>query len=214
MQTRIEMLKEMGVSDGDATQYIGDLEKVLPKYGIAESRLRLAHFFAQILHESGCMRFDMENLNYSADALRRVFGKYFRTKTEAEAYARQPERIANRVYARRMGNGSEASGDGWRFRGRGLIQLTGRSNYQAFADWVGDQRIMEQPDLVSSEYAVHSAVFFWDRNALNKLADKDDVVALTRRINGGENGLAHRRELLNKANGLLAMLNLGKTPVA
>ena len=214
MKTRIEMLKEMGVSDGDATQYIGDLEKVLPKYGIAESRLRLAHFFAQILHESGCMRFDMENLNYSADALRRVFGKYFRTKTEAEAYARQPERIANRVYARRMGNGSEASGDGWRFRGRGLIQLTGRSNYQAFADWVGDQRIMEQPDLVSSEYAVHSAVFFWDRNALNKLADKDDVVALTRRINGGENGLAHRRELLNKANGLLAMLNLGKTPVA
>ena len=214
MKTRIEMLKEMGVSDGDATQYIGDLEKVLPKYGIAESRLRLAHFFAQILHESGCMRFDMENLNYSADALRRVFGKYFRTKTEAEAYARQPERIANRVYARRMGNGGEASGDGWRFRGRGLIQLTGRSNYQAFADWVGDQRIMEQPDLVSSEYAVHSAVFFWDRNALNKLADKDDVVALTRRINGGENGLAHRRELLNKANGLLAMLNLGKTPVA
>ena len=214
MKTHIEMLKEMGVSDGDAKQYIGDLEHVLPKYGIADSRLRLAHFFAQILHESGCMRFDMENLNYSSDALRQVFGKYFPTKEGADVYARQPERIANKVYANRMGNGGEASGDGWRFRGRGLIQLTGRSNYQAFADWVGDQKVMEDPDLVSSEYAVHSAVFFWDRNALNKLADKDDVVGLTKRVNGGENGLAHRRELLNKANGLLTMLGLGNTQVA
>ena len=135
------------------------------------------------------------------------------TKEQADAYARQPERIANKVYANRMGNGGEASGDGWRFRGRGLIQLTGRSNYQAFADWVGDQRVMDDPDLVSSEYAVHSAVFFWDRNALNKLADKDDVVGLTKRVNGGENGLAHRRELLNKANGLLSMLGLDNPAV-
>jgi predicted chitinase len=209
MKTHIEMLKEMGVSDGDAAQYIGDLEQVLPKFGIADSRLRLAHFFAQILHESGCMRFDMENLNYSSEALRRVFGKHFATKESADACARQPEKIANKVYANRMGNGPEASGDGWRFRGRGLIQLTGRSNYQAFADWMGDQKIMEDPDLVSSEYAVHSAVFFWDRNGLNTLADRDDVIGLTKRVNGGENGLAHRRELLNKANGLLAMLSLG-----
>ena len=209
MKTRVEMLKEMGVSQADADQYIRHLEHALPKYGIADSRLRLAHFFAQILHESGFMRFDMENLNYSADALRRVFGKYFRTKEEANAYARQPEKIANRVYANRMGNGSEASGDGWTFRGRGLIQLTGRANYRAFAAWVGDERIMDDPDLVASEYAVHSAVFFWDRHNLNKLADKDDVVALTRRVNGGESGLAHRRELLNKANGLLSMLDLG-----
>jgi len=211
MKTRVEMLKEMGVSDGDAKQYVGALERVLPKYGIAESRLRLAHFFAQILHESGCMRFDMENLNYSSEGLRAVFGKYFTTKEDSDACARQPEKIANRVYANRMGNRGEASGDGWRFRGRGLIQLTGRSNYKAFADWVGDQRIMDEPDLVSSEYAVHSAVFFWDKNGLNKFADKDDVVALTRKINGGENGLSHRRELLNKANGLLSMLDLGGT---
>ena len=211
MRTRIEMLKEMGVSENDATQYIGQLEQVLPRYGIAESKLRLAHFFAQVLHESGCMRFDMENLNYSADALRRVFAKYFPTKAEADAYARNPERIANRVYANRMGNRSEASGDGWRFRGRGLIQLTGRSNYRAFAAWLDDERIVEDPDLVSSEYAVHSAVFFWDKNGLNRLADRDDVVAVTRRINGGDNGLAHRRELLNKANGLLSMLDLGRT---
>jgi predicted chitinase len=211
MKTRIEMLKEMGVSNDDAEQYIGDLEKALPKYGIADSRLRLAHFFAQILHESGCLRFDMENLNYSSEALGKVFSRYFTTREEADAYARQPEKIANRVYANRMGNRSEASGDGWRYRGRGLIQLTGRNNYKAFAEWVGDDRVVDDPDLVSSEYAVHSAVFFWDRNNLNKLADKDDVVGLTRKINGGENGLAHRRELLNKANGLLTMLGLGST---
>ena len=208
MKTHIEMLKEMGVSNGDAEQYMPHLEEVLPKYGIADSKLRLAHFFAQVLHESGCMRFDTENLNYSSDALLRVFGKYFQTKQEADAYARKPEKIANRVYAKRMGNGSEASGDGWKYRGRGLIQLTGKANYKAFAEWVGDARIMDDPDLVSSEYAVHSAVFFWDKNNLNKLADRDDVVGLTRRINGGENGLAHRRELLNKAKGLLSMLSL------
>ena len=209
MRTRVEMLKEMGVASSDADQYIDVLEQLLPRYGIAESKLRLAHFFAQVLHESGCMRFDTENLNYSADALRRVFPKYFRTQEEADAYARKPEKIANRVYANRMGNRAEASGDGWKYRGRGLIQLTGRNNYSAFAEWAGDSRITDEPDLVASEYAVHSAVFFWDRNNLNRIADRDDVVALTRRINGGVNGLAHRRELLNKANGLLAMLDLG-----
>src|SRR5689334_25110680 len=114
MKTHIEMLKEMGVSDRDAEQYIHQLEETLPKHGIADSRLRLAHFFAHVLHESGCMRFDMENLNYSADALQRVFGKYFRTPAEANAYARNPAKIANRVYANRMGNGDEASGDGWK----------------------------------------------------------------------------------------------------
>lgn len=214
MKTRIEMLKEMGVSNDDAEQYIHHLEETLPKYGIAETRLRLAHFFAQILHESGCLRFDMENLNYSSEALRKVFGKYFKTKEEADAYARQPEKIANRVYANRMGNRSEVSGDGWKYRGRGLIQLTGRNNYKAFAEWVGDPRVVDEPDLVSTEYAVHSAVFFWDKNNLNKLADKDDVVGVTKKINGGDNGLAHRRELLNKANGLLTMLGLTRTTVA
>jgi len=208
MRTRIEMLKEMGVSTHDAEQYIDDLEDVLPKYGIAESKIRLAHFFSQVLHESGCMRFDMENLNYSANALRAVFGKYFKTKRQADAYARQPEKIANRVYANRMGNASEGSGDGWNYRGRGLIQLTGKNNYKAFAKWMGVDRVLEDPDLVASEYAVQSAVFYWDKHKLNKIADRDDIVRLTKRINGGLNGLAHRRELLNKANGLLAMLDL------
>ena len=105
MKTHIEMLKEMGVADGDAEQYLPHLEDALPKHGIADSRLRLAHFFSQVLHESGCMRFDMENLNYSSDALQRVFGKYFKTKDDADGCARQPEKIANRVYAGRMGNG-------------------------------------------------------------------------------------------------------------
>ncbi len=208
MKTRIEMLREMGVSTEDAEQYLGDLEQLLPKYGIAESKLRLAHFFSQVLHESGCMRFDMENLNYSAKALRAVFGKYFKTADQADKYARQPEKIANRVYANRMGNGSESSGEGWKYRGRGLIQLTGKNNYQAFAKWMDDDSIIDNPDLVASEYAVHSAVFFWDRNNLNSIADQDDVRKLTKRINGGDNGLAHRRELLNKANGLLAMLDI------
>jgi len=214
MKTHIEMLKEMGVSEGDAEQYLRHLEEALPKHGIADSRLRLAHFFAQVLHESGCMRFDMENLNYSSDALRKVFGKYFATAEDADAYARHPEKIANRVYANRMGNGDEASGDGWKYRGRGLIQLTGRANYQAFAEWIGDARVMDDPDLVCTEYAVHSAVFFWVKNDLNRLADDDDVVGLTKRVNGGVNGLAHRRELLNKAHGLLRMLNLGSDALA
>ncbi|MEW8279191.1 MAG: glycoside hydrolase family 19 protein [Candidatus Thiodiazotropha sp.] len=208
MKTRVEMLKEMGVSSTDAEQYIDDLELTLPKYGIANSKVRLAHFFSQVLHESGCMRYDMENLNYSAKALRTVFGKYFKTKRQAEGYARQPEKIANKVYANRMGNGAESSGDGWRYRGRGLIQLTGKNNYRAFAKWIGDDRIIDDPDLVASEYAVHSAVFYWDKNNLNRIADKDDVVRMTKRINGGTNGLAHRTELLTKAKGLLAMLDL------
>ncbi|MBT3047765.1 MAG: glycoside hydrolase family 19 protein [gamma proteobacterium symbiont of Ctena orbiculata] len=198
----------MGVSSTDAEQYIDDLELTLPKYGIANSKVRLAHFFSQVLHESGCMRYDMENLNYSAKALRAVFGKYFKTKRQAEGYARQPEKIANKVYANRMGNGAESSGDGWRYRGRGLIQLTGKNNYRAFAKWIGDDRIIDDPDLVASEYAVHSAVFYWDKNNLNRIADKDDVVRMTKRINGGTNGLAHRTELLTKAKGLLAMLDL------
>lgn len=208
MKTKTEMLKEMGVSTADAEQYIGDLEELLPSYLIADSQVRLAHFFSQVLHESGCMRFDMENLNYSSKALCAVFGKYFKTKEQADVCARKPEKIANKVYANRMGNGSESSGDGWKYRGRGLIQLTGKNNYRAFAEWIGDDRILEEPDLVASEYAVHSAVFYWDKNKLNKIADQDDVKKMTKRVNGGYNGLSHRRELFNKANGLLAMLDI------
>ena len=176
------MLKEMGVSHEDAHEYIDDLEKALPMYGIADSKLRLAHFFSQVLHESGSMKYDMENLNYSAKRLRAVFPKYFKTMNEAKAYGGQPEKIANRVYARRMGNGTEASGDGWKFRGRGLIQLTGKNNYKAFAAWMGMPGIMDDPDTVATNYAVHSAVFYWDKHKLNRIADADDVVRLTNRV--------------------------------
>lgn len=213
MRSNVEMLKEMGVAENDAVQYVDELEELLPRYRIASSKTRLAHFFSQILHESGCLRFDTENLNYSAKALRLVFGKYFKTNADADAYARQPEKIANRVYARRMGNGVESSGDGWKYRGRGFIQLTGKNNYKAFAAWINDDRIIDTPDLVATDYTVHSAVFFWDKHKLNKVADQDDVKKLTRRINGGDNGLAHRRELHTKANGLLAMLDVIPTEV-
>jgi predicted chitinase len=160
------------------------------------------------------MRFDMENLNYSAKALCSTFPKYFANLAQAESYARQPEKIANRVYANRMGNGNEASGDGWKYRGRGLIQITGKNNYRGFSLWIGDIRIIDEPDLVATEYAVQSAVFFWDRNNLNSIADRNDVVRMTKKVNGGTNGLAHRAELLNKANGLLAMLEVRGSSVA
>ncbi len=209
MKTHVQMLQEMGVSSQDAAQYIGALETLLPKYGIAAKPLRLAHFFAQVLHESGLMRFDTENLNYSADGLLKVFPRYFKTRAVAVQYERKPEKIASKVYANRMGNGAESTGDGFKYRGRGLIQLTGRENYKAFATWVNDRSVMDHPDLVASHYAVHSAVYYWDKNKLNAIADKDDILRLTKAINGGTNGLAHRRELFNKARGLIAMLSIG-----
>lgn len=209
MNTRVELLLEMGVSLDHAEQYIDDINELLPEYLISDSKLRLAHFFAQVLHESGMFRFDMENLNYSSKALRAVFGKYFPTMEEANAFARKPEKIANKVYAKRIGNGSEASGDGWRYRGRGLMQLTGKSNYKKFSEWL-DIDVVSDPDLVASDYAVHSAVYYWDTHKLNAIADKDDVLRITKKINGGTNGLSHRKELLHKATSLLSMLELSR----
>ena len=209
MKTRVELLLEMGVSIDHAEQYIDDLNELLPKYSISHSKLRLAHFFSQTLHESGMFRFDMENLNYSAKALRAVFGKYFPTLDDATKFARNPEKIANKVYCNRIGNGSEASGDGWRYRGRGLMQLTGKSNYRKFSKWL-DVDVVADPDLVASDFAVHSAVYYWDTHKLNAVADKDDVLRITKKINGGTNGLSHRKELLHKGTSLLSMLELGQ----
>lgn len=156
-----------------------------------------AHFFAQTSHETGNFRAFTENLNYSAAALRAVFGKYFDEQTAAE-YERQPERIANRVYGNRMGNGDEASGDGWKYRGRGALQLTGKNNYVAFSEYLKNPDIITNPDLVATDFAFHSAQFFFDNNRLWPLCEKVDeesIRALTRRINGGFNGLEDR---LNK----------------
>ena len=209
MKTRVELLLEMGVSIDHAEQYIDDLNELLPKYSISHSKLRLAHFFSQTLHESGMFRFDMENLNYSAKALHAVFGKYFPTLDDATKFARNPEKIANKVYCNRIGNGSEASGDGWRYRGRGLMQLTGKSNYRKFSKWL-DVDVVADPDLVASDFAVHSAVYYWDTHKLNAVADKDDVLRITKKINGGTNGLSHRKELLHKGTSLLSMLELSQ----
>lgn len=158
--------------------------------------LRLAHFMAQIEHESNLKPIS-ENLNYSAKGLMQTFSKYF-TTAESLLYARKPEKIANRVYANRMGNGNEASGDGWKFRGRGFIQITGQDNYTALSIATSIDYI-SNPDLLLSEAdSLISALWFWKKTGLNKLADEDNLKKITRRINGGYNGLAHRTELLNK----------------
>jgi putative chitinase len=157
--------------------------------------LRLAHFLAQCGHESGGFRVTQENLNYSAKGLMGIFKKYFPDAGTAAAYERKPEKIANRVYANRMANGSEASGDGYKFRGRGYIQLTGRDNYTQFGKAIGED-IASNPDKVSSQYALLSAAWFWSKNGLNKLADggaTDAVVtSITKRVNGGTIGLPDR----------------------
>ena len=161
------------------------------------NRNRAAHFFAQCAHESGGFKAFSENLNYSAQGLRNIFGKYFPTAELANAYARQPAKIANRVYANRMSNGPESSGDGFAFRGRGALQLTGRANYQAFADYIGRPDVMTNPDLVATELAFESALWFFDRNKLWSICDQGitdaAILQLTKRINGGTHGLDDRK---------------------
>jgi putative chitinase len=165
------------------------------------SAVRAAHFFGQTSHETGEFKTFSENLNYSAAGLKKIFKKYFNDLT-ALAYARNPEKIANKVYGNRMGNGDETSGDGWKFRGRGALQLTGKSNYEAFAKYLCKPEIMEKPDMVADEYAFESAMFFFDKNKLWDICDKgvneDSMLRLTKRINGGTNGLEHRKALTIK----------------
>ena len=156
--------------------------------------LRLAHFLAQCGHESGGFRVTSENLNYSADGLKRIFPKYFPGNL-AESYARQPQKIASKVYGGRMGNGPESTGEGFKFRGRGYIQLTGKDNYIAFGKSINED-LTANPDLVSSKYALLSAAWFFSKNGLNKMADEgsSDVVVtkITKRVNGGTIGLPDR----------------------
>jgi putative chitinase len=157
--------------------------------------LRLAHFLAQCGHESGGFRLTKENLNYSAKGLNGIFKKYFPTEAAAAAYARQPEKIANKVYGGRMGNGPEASGDGAKFCGRGYIQLTGRDNYTAFGKSIGED-VCANPQVVAEKYALLSAAWFFNKNGLHKMADEgatDAVVTkITKRVNGGTIGLPDR----------------------
>jgi putative chitinase len=172
---------------------ISQIPDTAAKFGITNT-LRLAHFLAQCGHESGGFKSVSENLNYSADGLKKIFGKYFPGNLN-ESYARQPEKIASRVYGSRMGNGDEASKDGWKYRGRGYIQLTGKSNYDSFDKFVDDD-IINNPDLVATKYPLMSAAWFFNNNKLWSICDKgaDDatVTAVTKRVNGGTIGLADR----------------------
>jgi putative chitinase len=174
----------------------GTFKKAAAFYKLSPARA--AHFFAQTAHESGGFKTFSENLNYGAKGLRGIFGKYFPTDALARAYERKPEKIANRVYANRMGNGPEASGDGWKYRGRGALQLTGKDNYRAFGKYIGrEEEVLDNPDLVAGELCFESALWFFDRNKLWSICDQGTgegaILALTKRINGGTHGLDDRK---------------------
>ena len=176
-----------------------ELWYVMSKFGINTPE-RLAHFLGQCHHESGGFKFTTENTNYSDVGLKKRFNKYFKDK-DISKYARNPEKIANLVYANRMGNGNEASGDGFRFRGRGYIQLTGKNNYKAFDKFVDDDIVLN-PDLVATKHPLLSAAWFWDVNDLNEICDKgvnkSTIFAVTKKVNGGIKGLEERSILTTR----------------
>ena len=190
----VNLQKKIGVT-ADGAFGPGTLKAAAAFYKLSPDRA--AHFFAQTAHESGGFKAFSENLNYGAKGLRGIFGKYFPTDALARAYERQPMKIANRVYANRMGNGDEASGEGWLFRGRGSLQLTGKFNFKAFSDYIGRPDVMTNPDIVATELAFESALWFFDKNKLWSICDQGvndaAILALTKRINGGTHGLDDRK---------------------
>jgi putative chitinase len=171
---------------------IAQIPDVMTKFKI-DTAVKLSHFLAQCGHESGGFKVVNENLNYGAKGLLGIFKKYFPTEDKAKLYERKPEKIANLVYGGRMGNGPEASGEGWKFRGRGYIQLTGKANYTEF-DKVVTENIVENPDLVATKYPLLSAAWFFHKNCLSKCTDASDaaVTAVTKCVNGGTIGLPDR----------------------
>ena len=185
-------------------KYYSYFEQYCDKYQINNVE-RMSHFLAQVNYESGYMNYIVENLNYSSKQLLKVFPKYFKTLEEAKEYEYKGEKIANKVYANRMGNGSDASGDGWKYRGRGLIQLTGKNNYLKFSRWYNDSKIfVDNPDLLlQPQFAVLSAFFYWDIKNLNSyIVDNENAYnvckALTKKINGAYQGLEERFRLYKK----------------
>lgn len=176
-----------------------EIADVMEKFKI-NNPLRIAHFLSQCAHESGNFRTVNENLNYSASGLMSTFTRHFPNKALAEQYARNPEKIASKVYGSRMGNGNESTKEGWKFRGRGYIQLTGKDNYRAFNNFV-DEDILENPDLVSTKYPLLSAAWFFNKNCLSKsdLGTTDEAIsAVTRCVNGGYNGIEDRKKHFKK----------------
>lgn len=211
-----ELLKQIfpDSTEENRGKYEKPLSMAMMRYNINTPN-RIRAFLSQIGHESGQLSAVVENLNYSAKALRSVFGKYFKTDAEAEQYARKPEAIANVVYANRMGNGDTESGDGWKYRGRGLIQLTGKNNYdkatnEMYALPLGVD-FVDEPDLLATPgYAAQSAAWYWETNGLNALADQlggaDDTEvfkAITKRINGGYKGLDDRLAIYERAKAVI-----------
>ena len=194
----IALQKKIGVT-ADGNFGPGTMKKAMEFYKLTP--IRAAHFFAQTAHETGGFKTFSENLNYSADGLQKIFGKYFPGTLE-ESYSKNPEKIANRVYASRMGNGVEASGDGYKFRGRGALQLTGKDNYTAFAQYLQKPEILTTPELVATEYSFESAFYFFEKNKLWSICDQGvndaAILALTKRINGGTHGLEDRNQKTKK----------------
>ena len=190
MEIRQDQLQQILPGNPYLDHWTEALNKILPDYDINTPQ-RVAAFLAQTAHESGGYTALHENLNYKAESLCKVWPRYFNAGNAGQ-YAHNPEMIANRAYANRMGNGDEASGDGWRYCGRGLLQLTGKSNYQAFADSVGIAVEEASSFLTTFEGSVQSACWFWESNNLNQYADSNDILTMTKRINGGTLGLDDR----------------------
>lgn len=199
-------LNTSNLKDHIPSGVIDQLPETILKFDL-NTPLRLAHFLAQAGHESGGFKAVNENLNYGAKGLRSIFGKYFPTDDMALLYERKPEKIANIVYASRMGNGDKSSGDGWKFHGRGFIQLTGHDNYKAFSTAINEDCVAN-PDLVATKYPLASAAWFFHKNGLNKIADEgatDAVVTkVTKRVNGGTIGLEDRIKHFKEYHKLLA----------
>lgn len=203
MQITIQQFKELFPKNANAQEWTDAINDILPDFEINTPK-RVAAFLAQCGHESAGFSVLKENLNYSADGLNNIFAKYFKNAgRDATPYARQPEKIANLVYANRMGNGDEKSGDGWRYRGRGPIQLTGKDNYRAFAnDYFDDpETLLNDPDLLTDHIptSLLAAVWFWQKNKLNVQADAGDIKLMTKKINGGYIGLEDRIKHYNHA---------------
>lgn len=192
------LMAATGANRENAEKFLPFIQGACKAYDIT-TPLRVAGFLSQIGHESGGLAMLEENLNYKAETLMRVWPKRFPTLEFAQQYARNPQKIANSVYANRMGNGDEASGEGWKYRGRGLKQLTGKDNYTAFSKAIGTDFVASPDLLLEPVNAALSAGWFWSANGLNALADKGDVPGMTKRINGGTIGLEQRQALYTKA---------------
>ena len=192
MELQLDQLKQIIPKNPYAKYWHNALIQLLPDYQI-DTPQRMAAFLAQCAHESGGFSAIKENLNYRAVTLRKIFPKYFPTDEIAQQYAGKPQAIANKVYANRMGNGDEESGDGYRYCGRGLIQLTGKDNYFWFAESLGISTEEASEYMETFEGAAQSACWFWETNNLNQWADRGDILTLTKRINGGTIGLEDRK---------------------